>query len=245
MSLLPAIAIAAAVAWAVLAVVAQAMTPEQSVLCMGMSGLVHGRARWLMKAAFVLRGLAALALVAALPASLPGGALTIAGLALFWLWGAGSALLALVDTDMPGEKPTRQGEAHAVIAMVAYVAGVAGMVLLSFVVRGDAATADVARWALPIALVAVVAVIAQFAAFGAAARAARGPAAPGLAAPSGPSAPVAPAAIALAAPPQLAGTGAPAPSAPPARGLGLYAGLLQRVFLVLVMVWTVVVAAGL
>jgi len=255
MVLLPALAIVAAVAWAVLAVVAQVMTPDQSVLRMGMSGLVHGRARWLMKAAFVMRGFAALALVAALPASLPRGAMMIAGLTLFWLWGAGSALLALVDTDMPGEKPTWRGAAHAVIALVAYVAGVVGMVVLSLLLRDEAATADVARWALPIASVAVVAVFVKNAAFGAAARASRGPAAPdtrdarsiapaGRADHAAPEA-AAPEAATLTAPPQLAGAPAPASGASPARGLGLYAGLLQRVFLLLVMVWTVVVAAGL
>ena len=50
---------------------------------------------------------------------------------------------------------------------MAYVAGVAGVVVLSLALRGKAATAGVARWALPIALVAAVALIVQFAAFGA------------------------------------------------------------------------------
>ncbi len=170
MSILPAVAIVASVTWAILLVLAHRMTPGQDALSMGMSGLVHGRARVVMKAAFLARGGAALALVAALPAVVPRGGLTIAGLVLFWLWGAASALLALYDTDMPGEAPTRQGVAHAVAATVAYVAGVAGMLALSLVLRGEAATAGVARWALLIAAAAAVAMVAQFAGFAAAAR---------------------------------------------------------------------------
>ena len=161
------------VLWAVLVVVAHVLNPEQSPLSMGMSGLARGRAPWVMKASFVARGLSALCLVAALPAALGSGALALCGLVLLWVWGVGSAALALADTDMPGEPPTRAGAAHALIALVAYVAGAAGAVALSLALRGEDATAGVARWALPIALAAAVALVAQFAAFGAAAREAR------------------------------------------------------------------------
>lgn len=193
--------IAGAVLWAALVAAAQVLTPGQSPLSMGMSGLATGRFGWLMRASFVVRGLTALALVAAAAGSVPAAALSVPGLVLFAAWGGGSALLACYDTDMPGRKATRLGQAHAFIALAAYVAAVAGMILVSSQLRVGEATSGVARWAVPIALVAAVAMLAQFAAFAAAAR-------------------------------------------PPARGLGRYAGLFQRVFVVLVMVWTVVVAAG-
>jgi len=200
MSALSLLTIAGAVIWTALVIVAQLLTPGQSALSMGMSGLATGRFGWLMRLAFVVRGLTALALVAAVAGSVPAAALSVPGLVLFAAWGGGSALLACYDTDMPGDKPTRRGQAQLLIALVAYSAAVAGMILLSLQLRhGDAAA--VARWALFIALVAAVALFAQFAGF---AEAARGP----------------------------------------SRGLGRYAGLLQRVFLALVMLWTVVVAAG-
>jgi hypothetical membrane protein len=188
--------IAGAVLWTALVVAAQMLTPGQSALRLGMSGLATGRYGWLMKLAFVVRGLTALALVAAVAGSVP------AALVLFAAWGGGSALLACYDTDMPGLKRTRRGQAHALIALLAYVAAVAGMVLISLPLRHAEATAGVGRWALFIALVAAVAMVAQFAGFAVAAR-------------------------------------------PAAGGLGRHAGLLQRVFLALVMLWTVVVAAGL
>lgn len=194
--------IAGAVLWTALVVAAQMLTPAQSALRLGMSGLATGRYGWLMKLAFVVRGLTALALVAAVAGSVPAAALSVPGLVLFAAWGGGSALLACYDTDMPGLKRTRRGQAHALIALVAYVAAVAGMILVSLPLRHAEATAGVGRWALFIALVAAVAMVAQFAGFAVAAR-------------------------------------------PAAGGLGRHAGLLQRVFLALVMLWTVVVAAGL
>jgi len=253
--------------WAVLVVVAHVFNPEQSPLSMGMSGLARGRAPWIMKGSFVARGLSALCLVAVLPAALGGGALTLAGLVLFWVWGVGSAILALADTDMPGGPPTRAGAAHALIALVAYVAGAAGAVVLSLAVRGEDATAGVARWALPIALAAAVALVVQFVAFGSAAREARSAAAAAAgdravdpaASPSGdPSgvpaiAPaVTPAAASAAGvPPQLSGgedaggdKRAPLSAASASRGLAGYAGLLQRVFVGLLMLWTLLVALG-
>ena len=237
-----------AVLWAVLVIVAQALNPEQSPLSMGMSALARGQAPWVMRASFVTRGLSALLLVAALPTALDMGALALTGLALLWVWGMGSAALALADTDLPGEEPTRAGAWHVWIALVAYVAGVAGAIVLSLALRSDDATAGVARWALPIALAAAVALVAQFAGFGAAARQARSAAAlpPGdpSGAPAGTAAP--------GVPPQLGagqgsagrpGRGAGAdPGA--SRGLAGYAGLLQRVFVGLLMIWTLVVALG-
>ena len=98
---------------------------------MGMSGLARGRAPWVMKSSFIVRGLSALLLVAALPADLRIAAgLVLVGVGLLWVWGVGSAALALADTDMPGEAPTSTGAAHALIALVAYIAGVAGAIVI-------------------------------------------------------------------------------------------------------------------
>ena len=161
------------VVWAVLVIVAQLLNPEQSPLAMGMSGLARGRAPWVMKSAFVCRGASALVLLFALPSVLGTAALTLTGMAAFWVWGVGSALLALSDTDMPGEPPSRTGSVHALLALVAYLAGVAGAIVLSVVLlRGDD-TAGLAVWALPLALTAAAAMAVQFVAFGAAAREAR------------------------------------------------------------------------
>jgi len=190
--------IAGAVLWVALVVAAQLLTPQQSALHMGMSGLATGRYGWLMKLAFVVRGLTALALVAAVAGSVPAAAVSLSGLVLFAAWGGGSALLACYDTDMPGHKPTWRGQAHALIALLAYVAAVAGMILMSLQLRHDGAIAGVARWAL---LIALVAMVARLAGFAAAARL-------------------------------------------PVHRLGRYAGLLQRAFLALVLLWTVLIAAG-
>jgi hypothetical protein len=91
------------------------------------------------------------------------------------------------------------------------------MALTSWGLTRARSTSGLAWVALVLTVLAAVALLAQFAGFGAAARDAR----PGR-----------------RKQPALEGERAPA------RGLARYAGLLQRVFLVLVMLWTVVVAAG-
>ena len=210
MTILPLVSLACVSATVALVVIAKLANPEQSALSMGMSGLARGRYPWIMRAAFVVRGAGALALVGAVSTLVPAAAQSELGLVFIALWGGGSLLLAAYDTDMPGEEPTPHGRAHVLIALVAYVAAGVGTVLVSLRLGDAEATADLARWALPIALVTAVAMVVQFVGFGAAARDAA--AEPG--------------------------------SRPALRGLGRYPGLLQRVFVLLVLLWTVVVAAG-
>jgi hypothetical protein len=193
------VAVASVALWVVLVVTAQLLTPEQSLWNMGMSGLANGRFGLLMKSAFVVRGLSALALVAAVAGGAPAPARSGVGVVLLAVWGVGSTLLAVYDTDMPGDDLTRHGRIHALVATVAYGAAAVGILLVSSRLSQGQSSAWVARWALPIALVAALVMLAQFAGFGAAAH-------------------------------------------HPARGLARCAGLLQRAFLVLVMLWTVVVA---
>jgi len=240
MSLLAPACVAATVVWVVLVVVAHVLNPGQSPLSMGMSGLTRGRAPWVMRSAFIVRGLTALLLAPALSAAFGFAGLALFGIVLLWVWGVGSVALSAVDTDMPGEPPTRAGAAHALIALVAYLAGVAGAMIISVNLR-EFAPAGVGRWALPIALAAAVALAAQLAGFWAAALQARGAA-------GGPSGPTSSGAD---VPPQLVEVSDAGPSgrgagAAPAwvAGLDDYAGLLQRVFVGLLMLWTLLVALG-
>jgi hypothetical protein len=265
MQMLAAVAAALVVAWAVLVVVAQVKNPDQSPITMGMSGLARGRAPWVMKSAFIVRGLSALALVAALPADLRVTRLAFAGVVLLWVWGTGSAVLALADTDMPGEAPTPAGRAHAVIALVAYIAGATGAIVLSSTMLRHAGLSGIATWALPISITAAAALAVQVVAFGAAAREAPAGMAAGSATPAPPETvaaePVSPAVappLAAGVPPQLGtetrvGTRA-APRARPAgtavdsgalHDLASYAGLYQRIFVGLLMAWTLLVALSL
>ncbi len=202
MTILPLLTLGTVSAWLALVVVAQLANPEQSAVSMGMSGLARGRAGWIMRLAFLVRGLSGLALAGALSQGVADDARPVAGIVLLLVWGGGSALLAAYDTDMPGEEPTVHGRMHALIALVAYVAATAGMLLVSWGLRDVEATAAAARWAQPIALFAAVAMVVQFAGFAAAARSMD-------------------------------------------EGLGRYAGLLQRIFIGTVMLWTALVAFGL
>jgi Protein of unknown function (DUF998) len=266
MSLAAVAAAALVVAWAALVIAAQLLNPEQSPLSMGMSGLARGRAPWVMKSAFLCRGASALVLLIAVPGALGTTGITLAGIVAFWIWGVGSAALAVIDTDMPGEPPSRAGAAHALLALVAYVAGVAGAMLLSLELLGRGDTGGLAVWALALALAAAAAMMAQFVAFGAAAREARVAASSASVTPAaamapaaamGPATAVAPATTPpplAAIPPQLATAGPAHATGQAARradgapvslsDLPGYAGLLQRVFVGLLMAWTLLVALG-
>ncbi len=58
MTTLSLLTLAGVVAWAILVIAAQLLTPDQCALWMGMSGLATGRYGWVMRIAFVVRGLA-------------------------------------------------------------------------------------------------------------------------------------------------------------------------------------------
>lgn len=272
-------AAALVVAWAALVIVAQSLNPEQSPLTMGMSGLARGRTPWVMKTAFLCRGASALLLLISLPAVIGTAGLALAGFLALWVWGVGSAALAVVDTDMPGEPPSQTGAVHTTVALLAYVCGVAGAAVLSVVLMRTDATAGVGVLALLLALLAAAAMVLQFVAFSAAAVSAAA-AVPTAAATVSPGAAAAIPAAAAPAPPQLGvpsqlaapsrpATARPAAVVPPAQALGVplgppsrrpglgsgraafsredlgrYAGLLQRVFTGLLMVWTLLVAVG-
>ena len=290
MEIFAAIAAVLVVAWAALVIVAHRLNPEQSPLSMGMSGLARGHAPWVMKSAFLCRGASALVLLIVLPSVLGTAGLTLAGILAFWVWGVGSAALAVVDTDMPGEPRSQTGSVHAVVALLACICGSAGALVLSVAMLRSDATAGIGGWALPLALLTLAGMVLQFVGFEAAAQQARaaetgagtGPrqAAPAVAAASvAEQAVVAmPAPVAPPAPPQLGASpqpGAPSPPAVSGRpdpaptggalgaslhtdsgrprragasssldALGGYAGLFQRVFIGLLMAWTLLVALG-
>lgn len=201
MSVLVVLTLAGVCAWGTLMLIAQLVTPEQSALSMGLSGLATGRHGWIMRVAFVMPFVSALALLGAVSAGVPESARSLIGLILFATGGAGCALLAACDEDMPGQVRTSHGRLHTLIAALAYVAAGVGMLLVSWDLRAAQETAGLARWALPLALLAAVAMLAQWAALHVAVRR-------------------------------------------PDRGLGRYAGLMQRMCLGIVMLWTVVVAGG-
>jgi len=280
MSGLSYIAAALVLAWAALVITAQLQNPDQSPLALGMSGLARGRSPWVMKSSFIVRGLSALVLVASMPGELRVEGLFLAAVVLLWVWGLGSAALAVADTDMPGEPPTSAGKTHAIIALVAYVAGAAGAIILSAAMLHTAGLSGLAVWALPISITAAAALVVQFIAFGAQARETQAAAgrllsgavqtgAPAVA--SAPAAampspavvsPPAPAPLAAGVPPQL-GVAPAAPATRPAvaaaspprpdrpdgsagllHDLAGYAGLYQRLFVGLLMAWTLLVALG-
>ncbi len=199
MSIATIVGIAASVG---LGLTAQLVTPGHNALSMGASALAVGRHGWLMKLAFVARGLAALTLVAAVVVVVPGSGRSGWGLTLIAVWGVGAFLLAFFATDMPDGPPTAHGAIHALVAAIVYVAVAVGELLVSLDLGHESAWRSLSHLATPLAVAVLVALVAQFAGFRAAMRSMD-------------------------------------------EGLGRYSGLVQRVFLALVLLWMLIVAAGL
>jgi hypothetical protein len=164
------VTVGAIVAYVALGLSAQLLTPGYDVLSMGVSALAVGPHSRLMKAGFVARGIAALALVGALVLALPAAARSPVGETLIVVWGLGAIVLAIYDTDMPGQPRSAHGAVHALVAAVAYVAVAAGELLVALRLDGDPAWRPLAPWATALAVVVLIALVAPFVAFGAAAR---------------------------------------------------------------------------
>jgi hypothetical membrane protein len=162
------VTIVALVAYAALGVTAQLLTPGYSAVSMGASALAVGPHGWLMRLAFVSRGLAAIALVAAVVEVVPEQARSEWGLTLIMVWALGAFLLAVFATDMPGGSRTAHGEVHALVAALAYVAGAIGELLTSLGFGHDPGWRSLSRLTTPVAVAVLVALFVQFAGFRAA-----------------------------------------------------------------------------
>jgi Protein of unknown function (DUF998) len=157
-------------AYVALGFTAQLVTPGYSALSMGASALAVGRRGWLMQLAFVARGLAALTLIVALIAVVPGVARSPWGLALIAVWGISCFVLAVFATDMPGGPRTTHGAIHAFAAAVAYIAVGVGELLVSLGLGRGPDWHSLARLATPLAVAVLIALVVQFAGFRAAMR---------------------------------------------------------------------------
>ena len=119
------------VLYVILDVIAQLLPPHYNAISQAESDLAVGPYGFVMTINFVLRGLLALALVWALSRAAPKSGLSRTGLALLALWGIGALVLALFPTDLAGAKPTLHGVIHLFVALLAFICGAIGELLLA------------------------------------------------------------------------------------------------------------------
>jgi hypothetical protein len=131
LSLLALLIICGIVLYVILDVIAQLLPPHYNAISQAESDLAVGPYGFIMSINFVLRGLMALALLWVVNATLTKSSQSRTGSVLVGIWGVCSILLALFPTDLAGSKPTLHGFLHLVLALLAFICGAVGELVLS------------------------------------------------------------------------------------------------------------------
>lgn len=147
------------VLYVTLDVIAQLLPPHYSALAQAESDLAVGPYGFVMTINFVVRGLLALALVWALSRAVAKSGLSRVGLVLLAIWGIGALVLALSPTDLAGAKPTLHGVIHLFVALLAFICGAIGELLLALYFAKDDRWRALRTPALTIAILSIIALV--------------------------------------------------------------------------------------
>ena len=136
-----AVALAGVVLYLVLDIAAQLLPPHYSPISQPESDLAVGPFGYIMAVNFLNRGILSLEFVLALMGTvrLTGGDMSQhrGGVILLGVWSVGAFLLALFPTDVPSTPVSWHGAIHLVVAIVAFLAGAFGALLVSFRMSGN------------------------------------------------------------------------------------------------------------
>jgi hypothetical membrane protein len=147
------------VLYVILDVIAQMLPPHYNAISQAESDLAVGPYGFVMTINFVVRGLLGLALVWALSRAVAKSGLSRAGLVLLAIWGIGALVLALFPTDLAGAKPTLHGVIHLFVALLAFICGAIGELLLALHFAKDDRWRSLRAPALAIAVIAIIALV--------------------------------------------------------------------------------------
>lgn len=166
---LAALVILGIVIYVVLDIIAQLLPPHYSPISQAESDLAVGPYGFLMRINFVIRGLLSLAAIAALHKTLLPAAHSRLGALLLEVWAVGALVLAIFSTDV-GSAHTLHGLIHLVVALIAFVAGAVGELLISLRLARDPAWSSVRPALLVVSVAALVLLIVLLLATGPAVR---------------------------------------------------------------------------
>lgn len=155
---LGALALAGIAAYVGLDIIAQLLPPHYNPLTQPESDLAVGPFGFVMAINFVVRGLLSLALLAGVQKALLPAARSSVGAVLLEIWAVGAFLLATFPTDV-GARHTLHGLIHLIVALVAFVAGAVGELLISLRMRADPAWGRVRPALLLIAVASLVVLV--------------------------------------------------------------------------------------
>jgi Protein of unknown function (DUF998) len=154
------VALVGVVLYVVLDVVAQLLPPHYSPISQAESDLAVGPYGYIMTINFLNRGILSLEFLFALLGTIRLTGADVSrykrGTLLFGAWSVGALLLAVFPTDVPATPVSWHGAIHLVVAVIAFLGGAFGALVLSLNLSGDATLVGARRFALPLAILAVV-----------------------------------------------------------------------------------------
>jgi hypothetical membrane protein len=155
------LAIALTVVYVVLDAIAQLLPPHYSPITQAESDLAVGPFGYVMTVNFVVRGLLTLSFLLGLSATTSIARRSPVGVGLLGVWALGAFVLAAFPTDV-GTGPTVHGSIHLVTAVVAFIAGAVGTLLLSLQFKHEPRLAPLRTTALVLSILSVLALLVLF-----------------------------------------------------------------------------------
>jgi hypothetical membrane protein len=153
------------VIYLVLDVVAQLLPPYYSPISQAESDLSVGPYGFLMTINFVNRGLFSIIFIYAFAKTLKVNSppTQMRGLVLVGIWAIGGFILAIFPTDVPATPVSWHGAIHLVVAIIAFICGAVGTLVLSASFKRAEILHGVRRIAMAISVLAVVFLILEYA----------------------------------------------------------------------------------
>jgi len=148
------------VLYLILDVVAQLLPPHYNWISQAESDLAVGPFGYIMTINFFNRGLLSLAFLFAFMGTIRLTGEKLAqyrgGFFLFGAWSIGAFLLAIFPTDVPSTPISWHGTIHLVVAVLAFLTGAFGALVLSLKMNGNQTLRNLRRFAMPISVLVVV-----------------------------------------------------------------------------------------
>lgn len=159
------VALAGVVLYVVLDAIAQSLPPHYSPLSQAESDLAVGPYGYVMTVNFLNRGALSLEFLFAFLATVRLSGLDTSkfrtGKILFGIWSVGAILLAIFPTDVPATPVSWHGAIHLVVAVLAFLGGAFGALLLSYNMSGSPLLKGARRVALPLGCFSVLACLVE------------------------------------------------------------------------------------
>jgi hypothetical protein len=153
------------VLYVILDAVAQVLPPHYNTITQAESDLAVGPYGFIMTINFLNRGLLSLAFLYAFLGSVRLAGADASkfrgGKYVFGVWAVGAILLAIFPTEVPPTPVSWTGLIHFVLAVLVFLGGAFGALLISLRISGIPSLGGVRRFALPLSVLSVIACVVE------------------------------------------------------------------------------------